>query len=74
MKNDVLAGNTGAKLAFNVEQQAFGNLKPCLSSCVTYSSIGRTNTSGKCSQSTISASVAVGANDKVASTNNALLG
>ena len=74
MKDDVLAGNTGAKLAFYVEQQAFGNLEPCLAGSVAHSSIGRANASGKCAQRTIGAGVAIGTNDKVASAYNTLLG
>ena len=73
MKNDVLTGNTRAKLAFNVEQQAFRNLKPCFAGGIAHSSIGRTNASGECAQRTIGAGMAIGANDEVASAYNALL-
>ncbi len=74
MKDDIFAGNTRAKLAFDVEQQAFGNLEPCLAGCITNGSIGRANAGRKCTKRTIGAGVAVGTNDKVACAHNALLG
>ena len=74
VQDDVLAGDTGSKLAVDLEQQAFGNLEPCFTGCIAHGGVGGANAGGERAERAVGAGMGIGADDQIARAHDALLG
>ncbi len=73
MENYVLSGNVGAQFAVENDLNCLGNLEPCHTCCHTGSHVSAADTGTEGTDGTISAGVAVCADDAVAGSYKSLL-